>query len=197
MSTSHALVCIGESVCEVDSACVGVRATAIPIASPVFTSQSNITTSTNWPTNVGWYALASSNNGAYVEWKAFSGGGWYSVNAYDAVTGLVSSGSVAQWVQMQFPRAYKLMTYTIVIQGGDSGHHPTSWDVQGSNDNMSFTTVQSDTQTTYTTKTFTVTAPHMPYRYWRFRFNSIYRRASIRNVGVGRIILNTEQYAYS
>tara|TARA_B100002049_G_scaffold229243_1_gene204760 strand:+ start:335 stop:4858 length:4524 start_codon:yes stop_codon:yes gene_type:complete len=115
---------------------------------------------------------------------------WYSNNNYSNGTYTGSSdesgtGYLGEWLKIQFPTATSLTQYTLQADDTYFAKSPKDWKLFGSNDNSSWTAIDTQTSQTYTaseSKNFTITSSS--YLYFLFIFN---KSASGSNVAVGYI----------
>lgn len=123
----------------------------------------NITpTMTGYNTPSGYNAFASSElaGNPYYAWNAFN----------DATTIWHSDGGAPHMIGLKFPRKVKVSQFS--IRHHDAGG-ATQFDLQGSNDGVNFTTVQSYTNagTPLQTFMFYVDKP-MTFQYFRLKINA-------------------------
>ena len=115
---------------------------------------------------------------------------WYSDNNYSNGTYTGSSdesgtGYLGEWLKIQMPTATSLSQYTLQADDTYFAKSPKDWKLFGSNDNSSWTAIDTQTSQTYTaseSKNFTITSSS--YLYFLFIFN---KSASGSNVAVGYI----------
>jgi hypothetical protein len=115
---------------------------------------------------------------------------WYSDNNYSNGTYTGSSdesgtGYLGEWLKIQMPTATSLTQYTLQADATYFAKSPKDWKLFGSNDNSSWTAIDTQTSQTYTaseSKNFTVTSSS--YLYLLFIFN---KSGSGSNVAVGYI----------
>jgi hypothetical protein len=115
---------------------------------------------------------------------------WYSDNNYSNGTYTGSSdesgtGYLGEWLKIQMPTATSLTQYTLQADATYFANSPKDWKLFGSNDNSSWTAIDTQTSQTYTaseSKNFTVTSSS--YLYLLFIFN---KSGSGSNVAVGYI----------
>ena len=84
----------------------------------------------------------------------------------------VQSGAMPQWLSYAYPRAVVLTRYSVATNNAAaSWGHPVAFQMQGSNDNSTFTAIDTRSgQTTWAlneTKVFVVTSNSTAYRYYR------------------------------
>ena len=105
-----------------------------PVANPYFTSESNITTNSDWPDGSGFEIEYSSvHGGFYTGWQAFRDP---VLAANDNQYGWISdphTSTIDEWVTITFPTSVLLKRYVLTARTG-AYHHPPSWKMQGSND---------------------------------------------------------------
>jgi hypothetical protein len=97
--------------------------------------------------------------------------------AFDANTSSdwTPSATPTQWIQYQFTSAVTIRSYSIFYRGGIAGY-PTNFNLQGSNDGISFTTLDTRTGFVYTTgqyNTLTIAAPYSAYSYYRLNITAV------------------------
>lgn len=118
-------------------------------------------------------ASASSSQVPGFEYAAFDG----------TDTPWVSAGALAQWLRYQFTSAKTVIAYSLkcapTIVDGGSGILPTAWDLQGSNDGASWTTLDSRSSVSFNsfaaqTKTYGFTNT-TAYAYYRINFTAVNR----------------------
>jgi hypothetical protein len=97
-------------------------------------------------------------------------------NAFDGNTSNDWGGAAPpQWIQYQFTSSLIIRSYSIFYRGGTDGY-PTNFNLQGSNDGISFTTLDTRTGFVYTLgqyNTFTITAPYSAYSYYRLNITAV------------------------
>ena len=124
-------------------------------------------------------ASASSFN-TWAPWMAFNSTSLY---------GWISTLGAPWWLRYQFPTAQRILTYDIVpFSNGHTIQPPTSWELQGSNDGLSWDTLDTRTFTTWVDneiENFTVTSP-ASYTYYQLAISASSGGA---NVGVKRFRL--------
>ncbi|KAJ1635752.1 hypothetical protein T492DRAFT_1131141 [Pavlovales sp. CCMP2436] len=123
---------------------------ALNKASPPFASAATINTDPNWPVTAGWRTSTSSyyqNNAVFLPWKAFD----RIDNTYWASAELAYSaaGVEAQWVQMDYPDAVKMVSHKI---------NPAAFGTE----TFQFTAWQANK-----VEEFFTSIAHVPYKYWR------------------------------
>ena len=167
-----------------------------PVQSPIFTSANTIVTNANWPSN-GWVVSAKNTftNASVSVINAFDGensngtGLWSSITGeFNPTSGNKVASSTGTWIQMQYPTAQTMArftiasnrsangTYTVNATNDSGGCAPATWELQGSNDNSVFTTVQTYSNHTWTSGiaiTYDVTTSHIAYKWWRINFTKI------------------------
>jgi hypothetical protein len=139
---------------------------------PNFTSAGSITTSTDkWPDGAGWSVSANvDNNNA---WKAFN-----STSATDGWTTDESGvGDIYDdYITVEYPTQNILRSVVITCREFNTiGSDPKTIYINGSNDGVNFTGVQSFIAAKLTpaqltnpiSRTFTITNPHIPYSHWQ------------------------------
>ena len=115
---------------------------------------------------------------------------WYSDNNYSngTYTGSLDesgTGYLGDWLKIQMSTATSLTQYTLQADATYFAKSPKDWKLFGSNDNSSWTAIDTQTSQTYTaseSKNFSVTSSS--YLYFLFIFN---KSASASNVAVGYI----------
>lgn len=180
----------------------GMVATVPPtlVPSPFFTSLTAITTTTDWPSNTGWH-VSSSGDFDTTTYKLLNAvdridvaNSWYTNRGKFATTGTPRAViEPAPWIQIQFPSAYRIGSY--FIRSPQGLNVPETWEVHGSNDNVTFTTVQSYSATGFTwaintNYTFQVTNAHDAYQYWRLVFTSKTTQTGFDWVGLAMLRFN-------
>jgi hypothetical protein len=154
-----------------------------PKAIPVFISATGITTSpTTWPYGSGWSITTNVGTG----WHAFNIDTLGSVG--DKTTSWITNtnGSnnkrvVNDYIIVKYPYANKLSSVKIRIANRESNRvpvdtsssYPDTFYIDGSHDNVSWVRVQIFASTAAAgwafnvPRTFNITNPHVPYKYWR------------------------------
>ena len=140
-----------------------VNATVNSLNNSVLTAQSTrlnpIMTSNTAPSGVA----SASSVGSNAAWNAFDN------TATTSNTAWVSNGAAPQWVQYQFTSSLIIRSYSILYASTVSGR-PVNFNLQGSNDGISFTTLDTRTGFAFTNgqyNTLTITNPTTAYSYYR------------------------------
>jgi hypothetical protein len=139
------------------------------------TQQNTLFSPNNMSSNTApspFVASADSNQASYPPWEAFDGvntdtgggNGWRPTNT-----------SLPHWIKLDIGsgNTQYCYTYKITVRSDASSDKPTSWTLAGSNDDSSYTTVDTQTSVTWSggageEKTFTCANPTVgAYRYWR------------------------------
>jgi hypothetical protein len=157
-------------------------------ATPFFTSATAITTSTNWPSGTGWSVSANIN--PTTAWNPFKNtGGEWETSASDA------SKVVDDYIYVEYPSANKL--YSVAITSfldtffNDTAF-PNTFYIQGSYNNSLWIHVQTFSGGTWSSgnaRTFLITEPHFPYKYWRVFFAT--NATAARKINIQTIRFNT------
>lgn len=144
----------------------------------------------------GVYKVTSSStweNGNYTGWKAFNntvinGEDSYHVgnssfysganNTYSGGTTTTISGSsyAGEWLQIELPHPIRLTRYSLLCRFSSSNQAPKTWKIAGSNDNSTWTEVDTETGITgwadNVARTFTTTNSTVAYKYYRMVCNA-------------------------
>ena len=171
--------------------------------SPKFASENTIDSNVDWVSN-GWVATAGSTFGApYFPFTAFVKNvrtNWFSAqNEFFATTGLPQGGDGGVFLQMEFPEAVPLLSFSIRAPGDPTLFVvPRKWDLLGSNDGTTFTFIQTYVKlnnewTLGGIHNFTVTYNDTPYKYWRFFFTEKTTLVSQSYVGFSELELTTKR----
>lgn len=127
------------------------------------TSMSN--NSTSVPT--GFIASSANADSGHEAYFAFNGVSGSSSNYW-----FYSSAVSGTYLQLQFPAATSICSYTMQNYCGGASNQPSAWTLQGSNDGSSFSTVETRATISWSgaceTKTFTLAAISTSYSYYRF-----------------------------
>jgi len=141
------------------------NATVNSLNNSVVTAQSTrlnpVMTSNTTPSGV-----ASASAGGTTAWDAFDGNTSFD---WTPLTG------PSQWIQYQFTSPLTIRSYSIFYRGGITGY-ATNFNLQGSNDGISFTTLDTRTGFAFTTgqyNTLTIAAPHSAYSYYRLNITAV------------------------
>jgi hypothetical protein len=123
---------------------------------PSITSATPIMTANATP--VPYIASASSElDGNNMAWNAFDG---------STVTAWSTAGTATGWIQLYY--VYFMYISQVSITGKSTGENFTAWNIQGSNNGTTWTTLlTSTTAITALAQTFTLTTPGY-YKYYRF-----------------------------
>ena len=138
-------------------------------------------------TYAGYTVSASSFfNGSYLPYYAFNGvggGSWASGGTYNAgayagtVTTTVSgSGVTGEWLQLQTPVPYRLISYTVT----DTLQRQNKWTLAGSTNSTTWTFIDSQTLSTVpaVATVYTPASPPDVYSYYRIIFQTVAGTAS-------------------
>lgn len=127
---------------------------------------------------------ASIFGGGFEGWQVFTNptNGTYYYSGFNTVTLNLD-------LDLGAGNKYKLTSYTLLMSAGDvPNSSPKNWAVQGSNDNTTWTVVDTQTNVTSwvagTIKTFTVTGSPASYRYYRFAVSA---QVSSAYMSIGKI----------
>jgi len=121
---------------------------------------------TNNTTPNGLASASSTWSSNYDAYKAFNKA-FYPSDTYWSTS---AGTNFPQWISYKFPTAKKISKYTITnIQYGDITRAPKDWQFQGSNDGITWTTLDTQTIISFTSGekkafTFTNTTPYIYYR---------------------------------
>jgi hypothetical protein len=118
-----------------------------------------VMTSNTTPSGV----VTISSSGAGTTFGAFNGSTDTGANVW------TSGGAAPQWVQYQFTSSLIIRSYSIFYNASVSGR-PVNFNLQGSNDGVAFTTLDTRTGFVFTNNqygTFTITPPYSAYSYYR------------------------------
>jgi Concanavalin A-like lectin/glucanases superfamily len=124
--------------------------------------------------NAAWQAVSINENNVYDRTTgAYTG----------AVTTTISGSSVAgEWLQIQFPTAIVLKRYELTSENQWWGRTPKSFTVAGSNDGITWTTINTQTNSGFTavsqTISFSTSGNTTYYKYYRIVVQSITAGAS-------------------
>lgn len=123
----------------------------------------------------------------------------YAWQAFDHAIGIghnwasIDSTTAYEWLKVDLGSGVQksISAYTISIMGlGEYRFSPTTWKMQGSNDNSSWDDLDSQTNVLFSDnemKTFTLSSPSAPYRYFRLYITA--KRTPSRYCGVGELEL--------
>jgi hypothetical protein len=156
------------------------NSTVVTKATPNFTSLSTITTNTDWPSGTGWSVSANVDN--VDSWKAFD-----SANNDGWSTSLASASDILDdYITVEYPTSNTLISVDMACYYTEANATPGIFYIQGSNDGVIFTTVQTFSisgsgWTAYISRRFEITEPHHPYSHWRLY---IYKNAGNDNISV-------------
>jgi hypothetical protein len=113
----------------------------------------NVTYSSFFDNNyLGWRAFNNDTSDAYhVSNDGNNGSFWYSSNGvYLGTTSTIISGSsyLGEWLQIQLPNSISLTSYSLTPRISNSDQMCKNWKLAGSNDNITWTEIDSRTNIT-------------------------------------------------
>lgn len=151
----------------------------------------NVTYSSSWQTGnyTGWKAFDNNSTGDNVFHVAnnTAGTGFYSGtngSYIGSVTTTISGSSYAgEWLQIELPQPIRLTRYSLLARSSNTNQSAKTWKIAGSNDNSTWTEVDSETNITGwagdVVKTFTTTNTVLAYKYYRMVTNQIAEQAGL------------------
>jgi hypothetical protein len=99
-----------------------------------------VPTMTGYSSPSGTASASTEYNGTYPAWKAFDHS-----NAAESNAWLCQNGTTTGWLKYQFPSAKVVNKYTIQSENYGANSAPNTWTFAGSNDNSTFTTLDTRT----------------------------------------------------
>lgn len=125
-------------------------------------------------TSAGQIASASSNGN-----QSFGGAAWRAFNK-SLTTGWIGTSTSSEWIKIDLGSSKEIGAYQIT-NAPDGVGSPTGWTLQGSDDNSTWETVDTQTSLTWSngeTKSFNITPT--TYRYWILTVSGVVSGSDIR-----------------